>query len=721
MKRGRIAYISLFILLIALLSAAAVGEDAMEEQGYRFLSYLRGVRLMGQFKEQTLDISLYEGRDGEGGQYALTDRERGITVYHANNSQEYLGPIKKDVLTGSDVSVIHWNAGDACPYPDAVDALHNLQRAYDYYRDVLGWTPEANGQPFEAVVVTDVHVWRKKEGDSGEDLMNNIQTMYSSSDNLAWFAVGQNLAGSHVLSGSPEIMGHEFTHMVLWQKGIDKNELQSAAIHEGYSDVMGICIGDEDDSWVYGDGYNFLTKRDLKKAKVKRFKQLKLGKEDEHYNGTLLGYGAYLMNKRDIANQIADNPFSEDDIHAAEGRQGAPLDRELTARLFYRSMEYLHGDVSFRDVGSALHRAAGNLSRSYDARTGAVIMTEEQARRVDCVLVYIGILDLEKEIFEEHAPQRAEDAEKALKEFLENDLTGSWNVMSTSVLRDSEERGEAVLSGLLSANMYDYDGDRVPELLASGFHVLPGHEIGEGIPDELVLTMTMYEADGGNVVKGDERHLLLPGITEVMGMYGSSASCFRFRTDSGVRIGFETYYGVNESTVTLAVYSYDGSRFVFQGGCGCQQYGGGDILARGEYEEGIFENTATCSEWWELMLPGGARRSTWGTGERWDAEAHDWAMPGPEDRRHFFELYRDAAKDLGVTAAQDGRIAPFTAGADAVSWEEEHNARYLRQPKDIYQGTRDLTGLWSISSRQLMGGPLELIREDTQGTLDAWR
>ena len=93
MKRGRIAYISLFILLIALLSAAAVGEDAMEEQGYRFLSYLRGVRLMGQFKEQTLDISLYEGRDGEGGQYALTDRERGITVYHANNSQEYLGPI----------------------------------------------------------------------------------------------------------------------------------------------------------------------------------------------------------------------------------------------------------------------------------------------------------------------------------------------------------------------------------------------------------------------------------------------------------------------------------------------------------------------------------------------------------------------------------------------------------------------------------------------------
>ena len=323
--------------------------------------------------------------------------------------------------------------------------------------------------------------------------------------------------------------------------------------------------------------------------------------------------------------------------------------------------------------------------------------------------------------------QRAIDAhyaathrEATLQAHLEQVLIPEYGVMATDALYDVEARTNAELSGILSADIFDYDGDGAKEMLVSRFVVAPPAETHVDNHDEVVLTLEMYEVLNGEVDMADKRDLLLQGIAEIQGKYGTTAACFRFDADGQPRIALDTFCGIEEATATLTVYRYDGSKFVYIGGAGSQRYGGGDMLSRRALTEPDFLCAATCSEWWGLLVN---KPRDWSTVEKWDTEAHDWELPAREDCLHFLDLYRAAAADLGVTVARDLRVLPLEmedAAAEA-DWEASYNVRFTQALGDVYAGTPGLQPLWRVASFQLLGKPLALYREDALGSLDAWR
>ena len=314
------------------------------------------------------------------------------------------------------------------------------------------------------------------------------------------------------------------------------------------------------------------------------------------------------------------------------------------------------------------------------------------------------------------------DPEAALYSYLRDTLIPEYGVLSTETLYGIEDRTDAQLGGILSADIYDYDCDGAPEMLVSRFHVAPAGKIGPDIGAELVLTLEMYEADGGQVVLGDEKPLLLQGITGVQSKYASTAACFRYQRDDYPHIAVETFCGAEESTVTLSAWRYTGFEIEFEGGVGNQSYGSGSLLARrAVYESGI-ATAANCADWWEV-LAGSAGICRWETAELWDTEAHDWEMPSADDYRHFFEIYKNGAAGMGITVAQDLRIVPLQAGAplSEVDFDARYNARFTQPQADVYAGTPGFAALWSVRSYMPLGGQLELHREDALGSLNSWR
>lgn len=503
---------------------------------------------------------------------------------------------------------------------------------------------------------------------------------------------GRKKKNDRTVSGSPEVMGHEFTHAVFYQKDIQNETAQSKSIHEGYCDVIGICVGDEDDTWVYADDYS-LTRRDLKHAKVTHVNKVNYNK-NAHYNGRLFGYAASLMNGQDIA-------------------QGESLDRTLIGRLFYRSMDHLDKIPTFLKAGYALHRAAEELYTEG-------VLTKGQATRVDAVLEEVGLLNHDDAAKADRIHIRERNAKKLLMEYLQNELIPLYGIMSTETLFDTESRTNNELSGILSANIDDYDGDGVNEMLVNIFKVEDGAQIGEGISNELVVTMQMYEVTD-DIIRSAEAHVLMWGLTEVMGKYGTSASCFQIQSGKEKWIAFDAYYGVNENTTTLSLYRYGetatGPGFIYKGGAGFQEYGEGSILARSaEPDSDQFWAVATnCSDWWAILMKC-ERRSAWKTDEKWSTEAHDWTLPSDDVRKHMYDLYRGQAARIGVTVSADQRIIPIES-----DWMKASNARFTQNLEDIYGTTPGMKGLWSIVSYSELDGRMQLLRRDFQGTLDEYR
>lgn len=232
--------------------------------------------------------------------------------------------------------------------------------------------------------------------------------------------------------------------------------------------------------------------------------------------------------------------------------------------------------------------------------------------------------------------------------------------------------------------------------------------------------MQVYEVNGQSVYLQAENPLLILGLTEIMGKYGSTAAGFTYKTGGETRLAIDTFYGVNETTVSVTVYRYDGKGFIFSGSFG-QHDIGDNLLIRRADAEADWAGAANCSEWWPVLRGGG--NNTWYTADGWDSEDHDWRSPDDAARLYYGEVYRNAAAEKGLSVLQDPRIIPLqiTAPQEGFDWNYQYNVKFLQIPETVYEGTDSLESLWRIGSYQLLGGPLELHREDIRGNLDSYR
>lgn len=216
--------------------------------------------------EITVDGTIRQNYSGFGGfKYVMHDRKRdihtyentaymGIIKYVANHREEFnntngdaVAELKKvgamlAVLGNSLIAKLgRFEVDSDTPEindPVALQSQYNLSIAYDWYKDNIGLISyDNNGTPI--VIVTNFS---------------------SDTDNASWddssaiFTVSPTKVFKYSVTGTPEVMCHEYTHAVFNDRllgNITINDIEAGAINESYADVFGCIISNSKD-WVIG-------------------------------------------------------------------------------------------------------------------------------------------------------------------------------------------------------------------------------------------------------------------------------------------------------------------------------------------------------------------------------------------------------------------------------------------------------------------------------------
>ena len=225
--------------------------------------------------------------------------------------------------------------------PDlALSTLSSVQNAYDFYADRFGWK-SINGKGHRMDLIVGIHERAdyEKEGflgkmTAGPDYYDNS----SCSGGLYAIFVG---AFNDVPFSGKGILGHEYTHGVIYHKIRLVKTLTADTINEGYSDVMGSIISDDWDFLVheFPKDWEYYEESARSATNPNDFKNPAIMDEsdpyympdtdDSHHNATLLSHTAYLMSEK-----------------------GVPNDR--IAKIFFGSMDLISHDPTFEEVGYAV-------------------------------------------------------------------------------------------------------------------------------------------------------------------------------------------------------------------------------------------------------------------------------------------------------------------------------------------------------------------------------
>ena len=305
--------------------------------------------------------------------------------------------------------------------------------------------------------------------------------------------------------------------------------------------------------------------------------------------------------------------------------------------------------------------------------------------------------------------------EYTFEDFIRDVLVPMYGTIPQYTLYMSEDRSDRELGGMINAHCDDFDSDGADELLVSRFH----HKQDGAGDDELFLTMEVYEKNGDEISLQDSMTLLVPGIAEVQGLYASEIAAFLYREDGDLRIAFDTYYGSNESSVTVAIYSYDGQDFVFEGDFCHEAYGSGNILVRHAKSEPSGRHTLSGVEW--RMLEEDVDEP-WETLYCYDSETHNWEMPSTEVEVFLAQEFQEVLASKGLIMNEDCRVfqKPLPEDASVEEFEDQYNQRFFLDLSYAYGDSDSFEMLWQIVSFQPLGGDLMLERADYGSLLEPY-
>ena len=406
-------------------------------------------------------------------------------------------------------------------------------------------------------------------------------------------------------------------------------------------------------------------------------------------------------------------------------------------------MKYLSDTPDFHNAGLALMRATRELLMTVSDDTVNMVLTEENAVRIVWALNQVGIDVALEDGFVFYTPKPSLTPTPTptptpeptpihintittpppefsggpnYEDYLRSELVRKYGVMPTETVYDTEDRSDSVLKGILNAHYGDFDEDGADELLISRFNT----EKGADGSSQLLLTLEMYEIVKDKIQRRAQRQLIVPGLTEVMGLYGSEIAAFLFRQDGELRIGLETFFGINENTVTVVVYSYDGEDFCFESGTCHEAYGSGDTYVRYAATEPSSRHTLSGADW-RILLD--EADEPWITLDQYVSGEPDWAMISPDEDIRLADLYRELLGNSGLKAAEDRRVLreALPDYATGLDYDELYNSQFTRDLYLIYGETEPFELLWQVLSWQPLGGPLMLERQDYGTLLERYR
>ena len=320
---------------------SAVNLFCYNEYTYTDGGSMEDVTADGQKREQTLQ--LYSPEEGT---YCFADTKRKIEL------RKLVGEEQDSLFRNRDETgepVILKTRTDLRNYANEIDALANIQIAYDYYSSLGHVGPDGKGAA-SIMLYTDWGIW---SDDSSKNLYNNAGSGSDVQTLTTFIAVGRITDDhSETLSADLGVMAHEYTHSVICYASRLGGSEESAAINEGISDIFGELVEAWNDKggkcdWIHGHRTIYDPSVNHYAASVADANN---GDEDyAHGHSTVISHTAYLMS---IGNGHAERALTYDEL----------------AELWYRTILLLPSDCSFRECRSLAELSAAAMGLSEEKR-----------------------------------------------------------------------------------------------------------------------------------------------------------------------------------------------------------------------------------------------------------------------------------------------------------------------------------------------------------------
>lgn len=277
------------------------------------------------------------------GVYYLRDTNRNIAVYNS------IDITAKDALPFEDI----FNASPMISFSDtgtvnksAVDALYNIQKVYDFYKETLHHI-SSDGKGKSEIRIYNGFKYYKKDNKI-KDYTDNAAACGRPEKNTTEILIGLRSKGRNTYSDNIDVMGHEFTHSIV-DYVLDNDDFskeEGNALNEGLSDILGLMIeayyNDGQCDWNISGVRNYLTNDNILESYKQYDRTL-----DCHKGGTIICATARKMWEGD----------KKDDTIA-------PLDDPvLMAELWYRTICMINKDLDYAQCRDLCELNALNMAR----------------------------------------------------------------------------------------------------------------------------------------------------------------------------------------------------------------------------------------------------------------------------------------------------------------------------------------------------------------------
>ena len=270
------------------------------------------------------------------GTYYLYDEERSILIatYDGQSSDTVGDSITDDmVLQSTDIYFGNSAAEQALEYDKGIELLSLIQEVYDFYAVNYGQT--GYGQ-IVALYNDGFDTGFNARGGSC-DVIYPYMTSFLETGDCGFISIS---VGVTSYDGIYDVIGHEYTHMIVKGLGGWDGDNETDSLSEGTADIMGVLIdaiiNDEDPDWAVE-----LVSRYAYNPRIANYEDF-TDEVEGHTGGTLIFHAAYLMWTGDT--ELAST--------------GAIDDAELLAELWYRTILLMNSDCTFADCRVACEAAA---------------------------------------------------------------------------------------------------------------------------------------------------------------------------------------------------------------------------------------------------------------------------------------------------------------------------------------------------------------------------
>lgn len=303
-----------------------------------------------KYNGQEVERSFYaSAEDGTNQMTYISDTGTKINVFIPKSTEKYTW------YNDNAADLVTWKDGES-PDKSAVDAISNMIASYKFYKDVFG-IDSFDGE--KSTINTYVHVMGYQDYE-GEDhrMINNAFHWYSPNGTVFAFTKRYNDSGNEIneYSANLDVVAHEYTH------GIESHisgmiyRGESGAIMEAYSDIFGEMVEDysndgvldNDCNWILGDRnmINPISKGYPDCYKGENWVDTTQYNNDHggvHTNNTVLSHAVYLMS------------------NGINGTPGKKISNDQLAELWFRGLQLLQSDATFRQCANAILSSAQQM------------------------------------------------------------------------------------------------------------------------------------------------------------------------------------------------------------------------------------------------------------------------------------------------------------------------------------------------------------------------